>query len=127
MKFGILCAMDEEIKTLIDNLDNKKEVNIKGIIFYEGTIFNQSVVLVKSGIGKVEAGLSTALLISSMQMLLLILVLQVESVMVYQWVMWLCQLRQHIMMLMPEQLVMNMDNFLVNLPDSKHLKNGLNK
>ncbi|MCK8624740.1 5'-methylthioadenosine/adenosylhomocysteine nucleosidase [Apilactobacillus xinyiensis] len=64
MKFGILCAMDEEIKTLIDNLDNKKEVNIKGIIFYEGTIFNQSVVLVKSGIGKVEAGLSTALLIT---------------------------------------------------------------
>ncbi|GAA6113629.1 MAG: 5'-methylthioadenosine/adenosylhomocysteine nucleosidase [Apilactobacillus sp.] len=65
MKFGILCAMDEEIKTLLESLENKNEVNIKEMTFYEGTISGQEVVLVRSGIGKVEAGLTTAQLITS--------------------------------------------------------------
>ncbi|CAI2614210.1 5'-methylthioadenosine/S-adenosylhomocysteinenucleosidase [Apilactobacillus kunkeei] len=65
MKFGILCAMDEEIKSLLDNLDNTKKVEIKEITFYEGSISGQEVVLVRSGIGKVEAGLTTAQLITN--------------------------------------------------------------
>ncbi|UQS85537.1 5'-methylthioadenosine/adenosylhomocysteine nucleosidase [Apilactobacillus apisilvae] len=65
MKFGILCAMDEEIKTLISSLDNDKQTNIHGVIFHEGNIFGKSVVLVKSGIGKVEAGSTTAMLITN--------------------------------------------------------------
>lgn len=57
--------MDEEIKSLLDNLDNTKKVDIKEMTFYEGNISGQEVVLVRSGIGKVEAGLTTAQLITS--------------------------------------------------------------
>ncbi|WP_367377030.1 5'-methylthioadenosine/adenosylhomocysteine nucleosidase [Levilactobacillus cerevisiae] len=64
MTFGILCAMEEEIKELHDALDNVQTTSIHGLEFYQGTIHNQSVVLVRSGIGKVEAGLTTALLIT---------------------------------------------------------------
>lgn len=65
MKFGILCAMDEEIKTLLESLSDMKKVNIKEMTFYEGNISGQEVVLVRSGIGKVEAGLTTAQLITN--------------------------------------------------------------
>ncbi|WP_105956263.1 5'-methylthioadenosine/adenosylhomocysteine nucleosidase [Apilactobacillus quenuiae] len=65
MKFGILCAMDEEIKTLISKLDNDRRTDIHGVIFHEGNILGQEVVLVKSGIGKVEAGSTTAMLITN--------------------------------------------------------------
>ncbi|GAA3616105.1 5'-methylthioadenosine/adenosylhomocysteine nucleosidase [Secundilactobacillus similis DSM 23365 = JCM 2765] len=64
MKYGILCAMDEEIATLKAALTDEHVVNVSGIDFYEGTISGQDVVLVRSGIGKVEAGLTTALLIT---------------------------------------------------------------
>ncbi|WP_407885890.1 5'-methylthioadenosine/adenosylhomocysteine nucleosidase [Levilactobacillus sp. N40-8-2] len=64
MTFGILCAMEEEIKELHDVLQDAKTTDIHGLEFYEGTISGQQVVLVRSGIGKVEAGLTTALLIT---------------------------------------------------------------
>lgn len=64
MKYGILCAMDEEIATLKAALDVEHVVSISGVDFYEGMISGQDVVLVRSGIGKVEAGLTTALLIT---------------------------------------------------------------
>jgi len=64
MTFGILCAMEEEIKELHDALQDAKTTDIHGLEFYEGTISGQQVVLVRSGIGKVEAGLTTALLIT---------------------------------------------------------------
>ncbi|MTV82903.1 5'-methylthioadenosine/adenosylhomocysteine nucleosidase [Secundilactobacillus folii] len=64
MKYGILCAMDEEIETLKKALTNENVVDISGVSFYEGTISDQDVVLVRSGIGKVQAGLTTALLIT---------------------------------------------------------------
>lgn len=64
MKYGILCAMDEEIETLKKALTDENVVDISGVSFYEGTISDQDVVLVRSGIGKVQAGLTTALLIT---------------------------------------------------------------
>ena len=64
MKYGILCAMDEEIETLKKALVNENVVDVSGVSFYEGTISDQDVVLVRSGIGKVQAGLTTALLIT---------------------------------------------------------------
>ncbi|MBW1605424.1 5'-methylthioadenosine/adenosylhomocysteine nucleosidase [Lactobacillus sp. Sy-1] len=64
MKYGILCAMDEEIKSLHDSLANETTKNIKGIDFFAGTINGESVVLVKSGIGKVEAGITSVLLVT---------------------------------------------------------------
>ncbi|PWG00648.1 5'-methylthioadenosine/adenosylhomocysteine nucleosidase [Levilactobacillus bambusae] len=63
MRFGVICAMEEEIKDLTENLEHEDIKIINGIQFYQGTISGQEVVLVRSGIGKVEAGLTTALLI----------------------------------------------------------------
>lgn len=64
MKYGILCAMDEEIKALKKELVDAKQTEIAGTIFYEGKIGPNEVVLVQSGIGKVQAGMTTGLLIA---------------------------------------------------------------
>ncbi|WP_429971243.1 5'-methylthioadenosine/adenosylhomocysteine nucleosidase [Fructilactobacillus sp. Tb1] len=63
--FGIICAMDEEIKELKAALDNEEEIVIGTLPFYKGTISGKNVVLVKSGIGKVEAGITAALLLTN--------------------------------------------------------------
>ncbi|WP_057896610.1 5'-methylthioadenosine/adenosylhomocysteine nucleosidase [Liquorilactobacillus oeni] len=65
MKYGILCAMEEELKSLRTHLQTEKVVILGGIEFYEGQLGKQEVVLVRSGIGKVQAGMTTALLIVS--------------------------------------------------------------
>jgi len=64
MKYGVICAMPEEIKELIDALEYKQEIELGSKTYYEGMISNQAVVLVESGIGKVEAGITTEHLIS---------------------------------------------------------------
>lgn len=64
MKFGIICAMPEELKELLHHLDNEQVTEIGGKKYYEGTISDQEVVLVESGIGKVEAGITTEHLIT---------------------------------------------------------------
>lgn len=63
MKFGIICAMPEEIKELTAVLRHQKVTQLGGKKYYEGQISTQSVVLVESGIGKVEAGITTEHLI----------------------------------------------------------------
>ena len=57
MRFGIICAMPEEIKELTAKLSDKQEKKIGGKSYLFGKINNQDVVLVESGIGKVEAGI----------------------------------------------------------------------
>lgn len=63
MKYGIICAMEEEIKELRAKLSNQTEKNLGGIEFYTGQLGENEVTLVRSGIGKVQAGVTTALLI----------------------------------------------------------------
>ncbi len=65
MKYGVICAMEEEIKALKENLELTKQTDINGVIFYEGRIEDVEVVLVRSGIGKVEAGITAAILITN--------------------------------------------------------------
>lgn len=65
MRYGIICAMEEEIKELLAHLNDQKETRIGKMKFYEGQINNQSVVLVESGIGKVQSGVTTAFLIQN--------------------------------------------------------------
>ena len=65
MKYGIICAMEEEIKSLVAQLEDKKQDTIGGIDFYSGTINGKKVVLTRSGIGKVQAGVTTGLLIAN--------------------------------------------------------------
>jgi adenosylhomocysteine nucleosidase len=63
MKIGIIGAMDEEVELLIAKLENKAEETIAGCEFYSGTLNGIDVVLLKSGIGKVNAAIGTTLLI----------------------------------------------------------------
>lgn len=64
MKLGIIAAMEEEIKLLNEQLENKRETAVANLSFYEGNIGSVDVVLVKSGIGKVNAAIATTLLIT---------------------------------------------------------------
>ncbi|AMS07934.1 5'-methylthioadenosine nucleosidase [Limosilactobacillus oris] len=64
MRFGIICAMPEEIKELKAQLTNESTKQIGGKDYYFGQISSQDVVLVESGIGKVEAGITTEHLIT---------------------------------------------------------------
>lgn len=63
MKLGIICAMDEEIRVLIENLENSEKHVRHGKVFHTGSIGRHEVVLVQSGIGKVMSALAVALLV----------------------------------------------------------------
>jgi len=56
--------MDSEIETLLSHLENKKEEKKYGLTFYLGKLKNYEVIIVKCGIGKVNAGRTTQVLIS---------------------------------------------------------------
>lgn len=62
MKVGIIGAMDEEIQYLHSKLEQSKEINKAGCFFIEGTIEKKEIVLLKSGIGKVNAAMATTIL-----------------------------------------------------------------
>ncbi len=62
-KVGIIGAMDIEVKMLREELSGAKESCAGGLVFVEGTLNNTAVVIVKSGIGKVNAALCTQLLV----------------------------------------------------------------
>ena len=62
--YGIIGAMDHEIQTFLKDLENKKEENKYGLTFYLGKLKKYEVVIVKCGVGKVNAGRTTQILIS---------------------------------------------------------------
>ncbi|WP_156291144.1 5'-methylthioadenosine/S-adenosylhomocysteine nucleosidase [Oceanobacillus salinisoli] len=62
MTIGIIGAMDEEVSLLLDNMTDKKEQTVAGCLFVEGVIQDKEVVLLKSGIGKVNAAIATTIL-----------------------------------------------------------------
>ena len=63
MKIGIIGAMEVEVATLKSNMTVKNTVKKASMEFYEGTIGNTDVVVVRSGIGKVNAGICVQILI----------------------------------------------------------------
>ena len=63
MRYGIICAMDEELKDLLENLEDRTDKKVGGTEFYTGKIKGKEVVLVRCGIGKVQSGITTALMI----------------------------------------------------------------
>ena len=65
MKFGILVAEPEEYDAMEQIIKIEKRNRIYELNFSEGTIKNQSCVVVKCGIGKVNAARATQLLIDS--------------------------------------------------------------
>ena len=63
MKIGIIGAMEEEVRLLIDEMKEKKESQIAGMTFYEGSLRKKNTVIVQSGIGKVNMAVCTQILI----------------------------------------------------------------
>lgn len=61
---GIIGAMEEEIALLKNNTEIVSAKNIVGTDFFMGKMFGKSVVIVRSGIGKVNAAICTQVLIN---------------------------------------------------------------
>ncbi|MGF1559464.1 MAG: 5'-methylthioadenosine/adenosylhomocysteine nucleosidase [Flavobacteriaceae bacterium] len=64
-RLAIMGAMDEEIAILTDSLKNKKELTKGGVTFYKGKLKGKKVIILKAGIGKVNAAYSTAILLDN--------------------------------------------------------------
>jgi len=63
VKIGIIGAMEEEVQILREQIHNRHEEHIAGCEFYSGTIEGVEVIVLKSGIGKVNAAMGTTLLL----------------------------------------------------------------
>jgi len=59
---GILGAFGTEVRFLVAQLENPEERKIEGIPFWTGRLKGRRVVIARSGVGKVNAALTTALL-----------------------------------------------------------------
>ena len=59
---GIIGAMDEEISVISSEIKNLTVYDINNMKFYKGKIYDKEIVLVKSGIGMVNASITTTLL-----------------------------------------------------------------
>ena len=62
MKLGIIGAMDVEVATLKENMENKTETVIAGSVYVEGILEGLPVVVVQCGVGKVNAALCVQVL-----------------------------------------------------------------
>ena len=56
---GIIGAMEEEVSQLIEAMEEKEKVTCAGMDFYCGKLKDKEVVIVQSGIGKVNMALCT--------------------------------------------------------------------
>ncbi len=63
-KLGIIGAMDIEVETLVQKLENKNGSVQAGSTYYEGILCGLPVVVVQCGVGKVNAALCAQILIS---------------------------------------------------------------
>ena len=60
---AIIGAFETEVELLRNKIANKKESVIEGIHFYEGILNGKQIVLTRAGIGKVNAAITTSLLL----------------------------------------------------------------
>ncbi len=61
-KLGIIGAMQEEVETLLERMENKTATVKAGSTFYEGQLSGLDVTVVQCGIGKVNAAVCTQIL-----------------------------------------------------------------
>ena len=66
-KVGIIFAMKEELDALLNVLTLIKEYSIFDLTFYECKLDNKDIVLVESGIGKVNSARTTQILIDKFE------------------------------------------------------------
>ncbi|MBQ4057634.1 MAG: 5'-methylthioadenosine/adenosylhomocysteine nucleosidase [Lachnospiraceae bacterium] len=64
---GIIGAMDEEVAKIKEQMENVKVMSKAAMDFYEGTLGGKDVVVVRSGIGKVNAAMCTQILVDNYQ------------------------------------------------------------
>lgn len=63
MKYGIICALNEEIDYIRRDIEIGNATRIARNEYYEGVLYGKNVVLVMSGIGKVAAAVTASILI----------------------------------------------------------------
>lgn len=66
-KIGIIGAMELEVEELKSKMQTKQVVEKAGMKFFEGTLNGKEVVIVQSGIGKVNAGMCTQILVDKFE------------------------------------------------------------
>lgn len=69
---GIIGAMDEEVAILINKMVNKELINKAGMLYYVGELSGKDVVVVKCGIGKINAAVCSQILISEFKVNIII-------------------------------------------------------
>lgn len=62
---GIICAMAIEVEGILNLMENKEETQKAGATFTKGTIFGKDVVVTECGIGKVNAAVTTQVMIDT--------------------------------------------------------------
>ncbi|MFU2163701.1 5'-methylthioadenosine/adenosylhomocysteine nucleosidase [Streptococcus pluranimalium] len=67
MKIGIIAAMEQELRLLVEKLVGKTEEIVLGNTYYSGRLGNHDLVLVQSGVGKVMSAMSVAILVDHFQ------------------------------------------------------------
>lgn len=60
---GIIGAMNAEVKSLCESLENGTSEKVNNLTFYKGSIGGKNIVVVQSGVGKVNAALCAQMLI----------------------------------------------------------------
>jgi adenosylhomocysteine nucleosidase len=66
-KIALIGAMNEEIELLIKHMEQVKESAKAGVIYREGLFLGKQVVVCKSGVGKVNAAVTTQILIDQFE------------------------------------------------------------
>ena len=61
-KLGIIGAMQEEVETLLELMENRKTLEKAGCTFHAGVLEGLAVVVVQCGVGKVNAAMCTQIL-----------------------------------------------------------------
>ncbi|WP_391202039.1 5'-methylthioadenosine/S-adenosylhomocysteine nucleosidase [Psychrobacillus sp. L4] len=64
MKIAVIGAMEQEVELLRDEIENAETSIIANSEFTVGTYKNQEIILLKSGIGKVNAAMTTSILLN---------------------------------------------------------------
>lgn len=67
MKVAIIGAMEEEVTLLREKIENRRQETIAGCEYTIGLLGETDVILLRSGIGKVNAAMSTAILLERFQ------------------------------------------------------------
>ena len=72
MKIGIICAGERELDPFLDVLKKDRKISKSMLVFHEGEIDQVRVVLVESGICKVNAAIASQILIDTFHVDLII-------------------------------------------------------